>query len=177
MYTACVNSCPIATANLVAVQKALQERYPGAVRFLSITLNPELDTPEILADYAAAQGIGADWLFLTGDRSDIEQLRRSLGVYDIDRVVDNDPAQHTGLAIIGNEPYGRWKAMPASTNPIRVRQAIERVILPVTEWKTGQPAIDEVGYHESSSSQSRARAVSKEEIAGYLATLAERAAK
>lgn len=74
-YATCAGICPMTTANL----KWLYSRIPDAkeTRFLSITVNPELDDPTSLRQFRARYGITQDnWLFLTGTRPQIEGLAR-----------------------------------------------------------------------------------------------------
>ena len=149
MFATCSVACPVATKNLVEVQKSLGDRVGHEVTLLSVSLDPERDTPEVLRGYAEAHGVGPGWYFLTGKRDDIELLRRRLGAYDLDPVVDADRKQHTGLVILGNEPVGRWKAISALSKPVRIRQAIERTILPASQWPTGEAVVDEVPYEEN----------------------------
>jgi protein SCO1 len=151
MYTTCLNSCPTTTAHIVQVQQALHERHGDKVRFLSISLSPEFDTPDVLSAYAKDNAVGPNWTFLTGRRADIERLRRALGAYERDPELDRDPTQHTGVLIMGNEPIGRWKSIAALVHPVRVRQAIERVMLPVDQWPTGAAMIDAVPYDDRAS--------------------------
>ena len=149
MFATCRNACPESTQHLVEVQHALGDRMGRDVTFLSISLDAARDTPEVLRGYAEAHGAGPGWYFLTGKPDDIELLRRKLGAYELDPVVDADRKQHTGLVILGNEPAGRWKAITALGKPVRIRQAIERTILPVTEWPTGAAVVNEVPYEEN----------------------------
>jgi len=157
MFATCRLACPAATENLREVQKAFASRAERDVTLLSISLDPERDTPEVLRGYAEAHGIGPGWYFLTGKRDEIEVLRRKLGAYDPDPVVDADPQQHTGLVIVGNEPRGRWRAISVLSKPVRIEQAIERVLLPVSQWPTGQAAVEAAPYEESAESQRRVR--------------------
>jgi len=149
MFATCRNACPESTQHLVEVQHALGDRMGRDVTFLSISLDAERDTPEVLRGYAEAHGAGPGWYFLTGKHDDIELLRHKLGAYELDPVIDADRTQHTGLVILGNEPAGRWKAITALGKPVRIRQAIERTILPVTEWPTGAAVVNEVPYEEN----------------------------
>jgi len=151
MFATCRNACPAATEYLVAAQRALSNDMRRDIRFLSISLDPQHDTPEVLRGYARAHGAGEDWYFLTGRRADIELLRRKLGAYDLDPVVDADMTQHAGIVILGNEPKGRWKAISALSQPVRIRQAIERTILPPEKWPTGAKVVTEVPYQENES--------------------------
>jgi len=153
MFATCRKACPAATQNLVEVQDALGDRMGRDVTLLSITLDPERDTPEVLRGYAQAHGAKPGWYFLTGKRDDIELLRRKLGAYELDPILDADKTQHAGIVILGNEPRGRWKAIAALSKPVRIRQAIERTILPVTQWPTGEAVVNEAPYEESEASK------------------------
>jgi protein SCO1 len=144
MFTTCGNTCPLITEYLAVAQKALSERMGHRITLLSISLAPEHDTPERLREYRQVRGVGPGWIFLTGRRDDIEFLRRRLGVYDLDPVIDTDPSQHAGIVILGNEPQGRWRAISALSHPIRIRQAMERIILPPSQWPTGETVVNEV---------------------------------
>ncbi len=149
MFATCRVACPLATEHLVEVQKSLADRAGRDVTMLSISLDPERDTPEVLRGYAEAHGVGPGWYFLTGKRDDIEMLRRKLGAYELDPVIDADPKQHTGIVILGNEPAGRWKAISVLSKPVRIRQAIERTILPATQWPTGEAVVKESPREET----------------------------
>jgi len=155
MFSTCRNACPDATRHLLAVQQALGDSVGRDVSLLSISLDPERDTPEVLRGYVEAHGIGPGWTFLTGRLADIELLRRSLGAYELDPVLDADRTQHAGVVILGNEPRGRWRAVAALSNPVRIRQAIERVLLPPSQWPTGAKVVNEVPFEESAASRAR----------------------
>jgi protein SCO1/2 len=69
IYTTCNGTCPATTRELVRARKALEQAGLWGTRaeFVSISLDPERDTPEVLARYAKQQGADADaWHFLTG---------------------------------------------------------------------------------------------------------------
>src|SRR5262249_27124653 len=146
MFTTCANACPLSTAHLAEVQKLLGDHAGRDVTFLSITLDPEHDTPKVLRAYAQAYGVGPGWYFLTGKKNDIERLRRKLGVYDLDPVVDADRNQHAGILVLGNEPRARWKAVSTLSKPVPIRQAVERKMLPPETWTTGAAVVNEAPY-------------------------------
>lgn len=71
IFTRCAGICPAMTARMAA----LRTRLAGApVRFVSFSVDPRTDTPEVLARYAAAAGADADWWFVTGPMSDLHAL-------------------------------------------------------------------------------------------------------
>lgn len=113
MYASCPDSCPLQTANLALVQKALGPRVGQDIFMYSITLDPTHDTPEVLKSYAERFGVGPGWLFLTGQPDDTELLRRKLGFVDSDPIVDRDKTNHIGVVLYGNDRLDRWAACPA----------------------------------------------------------------
>lgn len=110
------------------VQRLLEDRVGTDVHMLSITLDPEVDTPEELARYRDAYGAGPGWTFLTGELDDIEHLRRKLGLVHPDPILDRDRSQHGALVVYGNDRVGRWAAVPALTTPRRILRTIEKAL-------------------------------------------------
>src|SRR5262245_42402987 len=127
MYAECEGICPIATSNLVRVQALLGSRVGRDVFLYSLTLQPELDTPQRLQEYAAMHGVQPGWVFLTGARADIEQLRYRLGFFDPNPVVDRDKATHTGMVRIGHDGYDRWTSAAALARPEQIVATINHV--------------------------------------------------
>jgi protein SCO1 len=74
IFTRCPLSCP----RISSVMKGLQEKLAGSqVLLVSLSVDPDHDTPPVLADYAKRFGADPDrWWFLTGDRSSIYELIR-----------------------------------------------------------------------------------------------------
>lgn len=109
IYTSCPDVCPLETAQMVKVQNLLGDRMAGDgmdgdVHFYSITIDPDVDTPEVLADYKAR--FGARWMHLTGDEQEIIEIRRRLGLY-----LEDQPGgayNHNINLIMGNQKTGRW---------------------------------------------------------------------
>jgi protein SCO1 len=117
MYTNCTDICPGMTQNLIDVQRMLGGRVGTEFFFYSLTLQPEVDTPEVLRQYVEEQRIGPGWTFLTGRKDDTEMLRRRLGFADLVPSVDADQNEHTGVVRLGNEKIDRWAASPALADP------------------------------------------------------------
>lgn len=124
MYSVCTGICPGNTANLQRVQDALGDRLGKDVFMYSMTLQPQLDTPEALNDYVKRYQIRQGWTFLTGQPKDMELIRRKLGFFNDDPSIDADLANHTGMVRAGNEPLDRWFMMPALSQPKRMARAI-----------------------------------------------------
>ncbi len=79
IYTRCPlpDVCPRLSANFARLQK----RFSGKLVLLSITLDPQHDTPQVLAEYAARwRADSHTWLFLTGSEDDIRKVAGQFGV-------------------------------------------------------------------------------------------------
>ncbi len=128
MYTSCDDDCPLKTANLVNVHKLLGSRVGQDMLMLSISLEGKRDTPEALRGYAKRYGgVKPGWLYLTGDYDEIEVLRYSLGVYDLDPIVDADKASHAGILTFGNDRTSQWAALPALMDSRGIARTILRI--------------------------------------------------
>src|SRR4051794_19129752 len=96
------------TQNLAALQRFFGWRVGEDVFMYSITRNPEHDTPAVLKRWATRHRTGRGWLSLTGEPTDVETLRHSLGFASPDAGEDADPAYSIGLLRHGVEPEMRW---------------------------------------------------------------------
>ena len=73
IFTRCAGQCPLMSAQMSKLRQALGDR-PG-LRFVSFSVDPSYDTPEILAAYAARYGATPDrWLFVTGAHDEMTAL-------------------------------------------------------------------------------------------------------
>ena len=82
MFTRCGDICPTLTSKLADIVDTLAVDHANDVQFLSISVDPEYDRPEILADYAANFDYRSEsWSFLTGDLTDVKKVARDYGVY------------------------------------------------------------------------------------------------
>ena len=73
IFTRCKGPCPLMTARMLEMQKALVKT--PEVKLVSVTVDPESDTPEVLKAYAEANFADPNrWKFLTGDKTIIEKL-------------------------------------------------------------------------------------------------------
>ncbi|MFN7141685.1 MAG: SCO family protein, partial [Limisphaerales bacterium] len=77
------NFCPLMSANFRKIQDQLaKEELFNEVRLLSVTIDPEFDTPEVLKTYATHYNANdARWIFATGSSQEIEGLTDRFAVY------------------------------------------------------------------------------------------------
>jgi protein SCO1 len=82
IYASCTDTCPLLTAKMAGLQDGLGADFGPKVFFVSITVDPERDTPDVLRHYALAHGANlAGWAFLTGTPAEIRDVARQYGVY------------------------------------------------------------------------------------------------
>jgi protein SCO1/2 len=82
IYTHCPGPCPILTGRHAQIQRELAPETRARVHFVSISVDPERDTPEVLASYARARGADtANWSFLTGDSERVRDVLKRYGVF------------------------------------------------------------------------------------------------
>jgi protein SCO1 len=102
IYTSCANICPLTTARLAEVKQRLGDAVGRDIFFYSITLDPVMDGPELLAKYAETFKAGPGWLFLTGKPDDIDIIRRKLGERS------RSLSEHRNDVMLGNGSTGEW---------------------------------------------------------------------
>jgi protein SCO1/2 len=102
-FATCTGSCLPLTRNLEKLQQGLGARMGKEVNIISISVDPEVDTPASLKAYAKKLNAGPGWYFLTGTKESVEFALKKIGQF-----VDDKQA-HLNIFIIGNERTGLWK--------------------------------------------------------------------
>ena len=121
MFTTCTTICSPMTANLARVQKKLLARGEKNVHFISVSVDPEGDTPDKLKSYAALFHAQPGWTFVTGTRAQLEQVWRAFGVPMGAR------EDHTATVVIGNEPLREWTYGSGLTSADKLVTVIQSV--------------------------------------------------
>ena len=80
IFTTCPTICPLLTGVAARVREDLGKDREK-IRAVSITIDPEHDTPAVLREYAANFGTDPDWMFLTGRLPDVVAVQRAFGSY------------------------------------------------------------------------------------------------
>lgn len=135
MFTECVDVCPLETAMMVQLKRALGDRVGKDIFFYSISIDPERDTPEVLKAYAEKFGAGGPgWTFLSGKPDDIKLVVRKLGLSRSRNAPTRDG--HTSILMVGNEPTGQWQKHSALDSPRFLASRISSFM----GWKETKPA-------------------------------------
>jgi protein SCO1/2 len=104
IFTMCTATCPVLTPMMSFVQDQLGADFGAKIAFVSITVDPERDTPDVLKEYAQAFGANfAGWSFLTGTPEAIRDVAHRYSVYASKTA--NGDVEHTFLTSIV-DPHG-----------------------------------------------------------------------
>ena len=103
IYTRCpiANMCPAATLRMAALQKAANGAGVKNFELVSISFDPDHDSPGVLKEYAQVRGLDlSNWSFLTGPDAAVRQLLAQLGVI---REFEGATIKHTLATVLINE--------------------------------------------------------------------------
>jgi len=120
-FSRCTAGCPTTMNTLKALQTRFGARMERDVRLISISVDPQADTPAVLHDYAARLGAHAGWYFLTGDKHQVDAALARIGQ------TTDTPDDHMQLLIVGNERTGLWKKVFALDRPDAVMDLVRGV--------------------------------------------------
>jgi len=131
MFTSCAGICPRMTSEMARLEEGTRDL--PETRFVSITVDPERDTPEVLAAYAGKRHVERDrWLFLTGERKAIYQLASQgflLSAQEGDPRRGEDAVLHSARFVLV-DGAGRVRGTYDSRDPaalLRLRGDLRRV--------------------------------------------------
>jgi protein SCO1/2 len=82
IFTSCGAVCPVMSRTFSEVQTSLGKE----IRLISISIDPEHDTPAVLKTYASKYGAGRHWQLLTGRLADSVAVQRAFDVYRGDKM-------------------------------------------------------------------------------------------
>lgn len=120
VFTSCTTVCPTMGATFARVQKLLAEKGSD-VSLISVSIDPATDTPQRLSTWSQRLGARPGWTLVTGNKTDINELLKSLGLFTA------DPAAHTPVVLVANEKEGRWERVDGLATPTAIVAAIGRM--------------------------------------------------
>ena len=103
IFTSCTDICPITTARMTQIEDKLVDVLGREVFIVSLTVDPENDTPERLKAYSKAFSTGPGWTFVTGKPADIRAINSKLG--ERSKVL----SEHRNEIVLGNDITGEWQ--------------------------------------------------------------------
>jgi protein SCO1/2 len=99
VFTTCPDVCPLFTANLAAIQRALEEKKVKDYVLLTVTTDPERDRPAVLKAYADRFKVDyKNWSFLSGTRAELSKVWKIFGV-NVTKT-ESGQVQHTSFTTL-----------------------------------------------------------------------------
>jgi protein SCO1/2 len=85
VYTTCTTICPVLSINFANFQKTIVEES-GKAQLVSISVDPEFDTPKAMKAYLKRYGAKPGWDYLTGSREDITRVLKAFKAYTANKM-------------------------------------------------------------------------------------------
>jgi len=120
IFTGCRSSCPIIMGRLLELQDLLGPKRSD-VSILSISVDPVLDTPQMLHAYADSLQAGPGWYFLTGAKDAVDTVLRRIGNRS------SKPEDHSDVIVVGNDASGTWIKLTAIATTEDIARAVDEV--------------------------------------------------
>lgn len=121
-FATCTSVCPPMNRNFEKIQEFLGDRLGKDAFLVSISVDPEMDTPTRLKEYARRFHARPGWIFLTGKKENLDWALYKLGQY-VEKKDD-----HSTIVIIGNETTGLWKKALGLAKPDELIKIVEGVL-------------------------------------------------
>jgi protein SCO1/2 len=120
-FTQCQDACSIVAYTLVHLQAALGDRLGRDVSMVSVSIDPEHDTPVMLADWGKRHGVKPGWTLITGDPEAVNRVARAF---------TGDSARaglHSIIVYIGNDRTGEWVRDTGSATTEHYLEVLARI--------------------------------------------------
>jgi protein SCO1/2 len=121
IYTSCTAICPVTTQ----VFRQVQDKLGGdtqKVHMVSISIDPEYDTPKRLADFAHKYGAGQQWTFYTGTTAASVAVQKAFEAYRGDKM------NHTAITYLRPAPGKPWLRLDGMAAPDDLVAAYRRLM-------------------------------------------------
>jgi protein SCO1 len=103
IFTTCKTDCPAMGANFVGLKRLMSDKVKSSeLVMLSISIDPQTDTPERLKAWSKKFDAGPGWTLVTGKRQEVFELLKRLGVYSAVK------EEHAPLVLLGKEGTDNW---------------------------------------------------------------------
>jgi protein SCO1 len=122
VFTTCQGICPPLGTNFAAISRRMHDRFGDEFALISVTVDPVHDGPEELDAWSRKFDGDPAWTLVTGEKRDVDQLLKALGVYSADKT------QHSPFLLIGDETSGKWARLHGLTSPEKVAETLETML-------------------------------------------------
>jgi protein SCO1/2 len=122
VYTNCTTICPVVSSLFSQVQDKLGGLLGDQVRLVSLSVDPQRDTPARLKSYAESHGARPGWVWLTGQQPDVTAALKGFGTYTANY------KDHPVVIMIGDGRSGQWVRYYGFQDPERLAAQVKDVL-------------------------------------------------
>ena len=123
IFTRCKGPCPVITSRMAELQQRLGRTNPDDVQLVSITVDPDYDTPAVLSEYAASVGANSErWKFVTGPKAQVEKAIRSGFLQTLIDGKEGEPVHSSRFVVVDRE--GFMRTYPDGNDPEVVQKLL-----------------------------------------------------
>ena len=116
MFTTCGTICPMVGIRISSLQRSLGPCSHNEYSFISISVDPTIDTPERLRKWGQKFGAGDCWKLLTGPKADVDAALKTL------HLLPSDKLSHSPSALIGHDGGNDWTLCNVLASPTTLLQ-------------------------------------------------------
>jgi protein SCO1/2 len=121
IFTTCTTICPVMTATFAQMRKELGSEA-DRIQLVSITIDPEHDTPAVLAQYAKRFDATTGWQFLTGSPADVERVLRTFDAWT------GSKTNHRPITLLRSQGDSQWVRLEGLGSGIALAEQARTVI-------------------------------------------------
>lgn len=122
IFTECAGACPMITEKLKMTRTALGDEVGNAIRFVSISIDPQRDTPAAMRKFQQTHRATGNWVFLTGEQENIDRVVRRLGQWSA------DIEAHSTLVLAGNVNERHWTKIVPHATPLQISEKLRMLV-------------------------------------------------
>jgi protein SCO1/2 len=117
IYTSCTSVCPVSSM----VFSQVQELVGAEAKLVSISIDPEFDTPQRLLEYAVKFGAKPQWQHYTGSRQAVLAVQKAFNVYRGDKM------NHFAVTFLRGAPKQPWVRLEGFATPEDIAREYRRL--------------------------------------------------
>jgi protein SCO1 len=121
IFTTCTTICPPLGATFARLQRSIKPDLAKEVQLISISVDPAVDTPEMLKAWAVKFGAKPGWKLVTGSKPELDKLLRALGGFAARK------EDHTPTVLIGDTKRNKWTRVYGLVKPAQLAETIEQL--------------------------------------------------
>jgi len=121
IFTTCTTICPVQTATFAQVQRKLGERA-NDVTMISVSIDPEHDTPSRLRDYSQLFNAGPQWQFITGSMEEMIDIQKAFEAYHGAKM------NHRPLVLIKAPDDERWLRLEGMAGASDILEELQEIM-------------------------------------------------